>query len=308
MSINSPTRALVTGATGMQGGAVAQALLRTGHHVSAFVRHPESEASRALAEQGIALAVGDLEDLTSLEAASQGHDVVFSVQLPGVDPADPGAEERQARNIVTAAKKAGITQIVHTSVSAVGWREQHPEVTDIDPLMNTYWDQKEAAEEVIRTSGLEHWTIFRPALYMEDFRPPKLAWQFPELPDGKLVIAASLDTPMALICAEDLGAGVAAAVADPDRFHQAEIELAGDVRTFAEIADTITTASVRTVEAVHVSLEDRAERLGAPSAFGHWWDEAVGYPARPEHAERYGLQLTTLQEWAAHQDWTFIAS
>jgi hypothetical protein len=89
-------KVLVTGATGMQGGAVVQALLRAGHPVTALVRNPSAAPAQALAEQGVALVTGDLEDPASLQATSVGHDAVFSVQLAGVDPADPGAEVRQA--------------------------------------------------------------------------------------------------------------------------------------------------------------------------------------------------------------------
>ncbi|GAB2490718.1 NAD(P)H-binding protein [Luteococcus sediminum] len=283
-------------------------MLAAGHHVTGFVRNPDSPAAKALVEQGVALAVGDLDDQASLEAATQGQDAVFSVQMPGVNPADPGSEERQARNLATAAKQAGVTHLVHTSVSAAGWRDQHPEITEIDPLMKDYWDQKEAAEQVVRDSGIEHWTIFRPALYMEDFLLPRLNVQFPKLLEGKLLLGAPIDTPMAMICAEDLGAGVAAAIADPERFDGAQIELAGDVRTWKEIAETISAASGKDVQAAQVSSEDRAEKLGAPSAWGHQWDDRVGYPARPELAEEFGLQMTTFDQWARRQDWSIISA
>lgn len=62
---------------------------------------------------------------------------------------------------------------------------------------------------------------------------------FPDLPQGKLVTAASPQAVMALICSDDFGAAVAAAVAEPGRFHEAEIEFAGDALTHPEIADTL---------------------------------------------------------------------
>ncbi|MDP9798670.1 uncharacterized protein YbjT (DUF2867 family) [Catenuloplanes nepalensis] len=94
MTSENKAKVLITGATGMQGGAAVQALLRAGHPVTAFVRDPSSAAAQALAGHGVALAAGDLDDAASLEAASAGHDAVFSMQMPGVDPADPGAEQR----------------------------------------------------------------------------------------------------------------------------------------------------------------------------------------------------------------------
>ncbi|MEV0106298.1 NmrA family NAD(P)-binding protein [Nocardia sp. NPDC050799] len=308
MTSNDKAKVLVTGATGMQGGAAIKALLRAGHPVTAFVRDPSSAPAQPLAAQGAAIATGNLEDPASLEAAATGHHAVFSVQLAGVDPADPGAEQRQARNIATAAKRAGVAQIIHTSVSATGWRKQHPDIEITDPVMKAYWDEKEAAEDVVRQAGFDHWTILKPAFYMDNYLlPSKLAFQFPELPQGKLVTSASPEAVLVLINADDFGAAVAAAVADPDTFHEAEIELAGDALTHTEIADTLTKATGREITAVFISPEEQAKRVGAPSAWGDTWTDRVGYPARPHHAARYGLTTSTLEQWAARQDWRTLA-
>jgi uncharacterized protein YbjT (DUF2867 family) len=88
---------------------------------------------------------------------------------------------------------------------------------------------------------------------MENFLPPKRDYMFPDLPLGKLVTAASPQAVIALICGEDLGAAVAAAVAEPDKFHEAEIELAGDALTFTEIADTLAKSAGREITAVFAS-------------------------------------------------------
>ncbi|GHA08177.1 hypothetical protein GCM10010372_04380 [Streptomyces tauricus] len=303
MTHNGKAKVLVTGATGMQGGAAVRALLRAGHPVTAFVRNPTSAPAQALARQGVALARGDMDDLASLEAAGAGHDAVFSVQLAGVDPADPGAEQRKARNIATAAQRAGIVQIIHTSVSGTGWRSRHPGYEQ-SALWKAYWGEKEAAEDAIRQSGLDHWTIFKPAFYMDNFLPAKQDPMFPDLPQGRLVTATSPQTKLALINSDDFGAAVAAAVTEPEKFHEAEIEFAGDALTHPEIADTLSKASGREITAVSVSWEEQEQRLGAPAADGQIWNDRVGYPARPHHAARYGLTTTTFEQWAAQQDWT----
>ncbi|MGW0785055.1 NmrA family NAD(P)-binding protein [Streptomyces sp. NPDC002913] len=303
MAHTDKAKVLVTGATGMQGGAAVKALLRAGHPVTAFVRNPSSAPALALAGQSVALATGDMDDLASLEAASAGHDAVFSVQMPGLDPADLGAEQRKARNIATAAKRAGISQILHTSVSGTGWRSQHPGYEQ-SALLKAYWDEKEAAEDAIRQSGLKDWAIFKPAFYMDNFLSPKREYMAPDLPQGKIFTATSPQTKLALINADDLGAAVAAAVAEPAKFHEAEIEFAGDLLTYPEIAEALSKAAGREITAISVSWEDQAQRLGAPSADTEIWNDRVGYPARPHDAARYGLTTTTFEQWAAQQDWT----
>lgn len=72
--------ALVLGATGQQGGAVARALNTKGWVVKALVRDPQGGKAKALAAQGIELRHGDLVDRRSLQAAMADVDAVFSVQ------------------------------------------------------------------------------------------------------------------------------------------------------------------------------------------------------------------------------------
>lgn len=131
---------------------------------------------------------------------------------------------------------------------------------------------------------------------------------FPDLPQGRLVTATSPQTVLALINTADFGAAVAAAVADPDKFHEAEIEFAGDALTHPEIAETMSRAAGREITAVHASWQEQEQRLGAPTADTQVWNDRVGYPARPHHAAHYGLTTTTLEQWASQQDWHIPAT
>ena len=159
-----------------------------------------------------------------------------------------------------------------------------------------------------RQAGINRWTIFKPALYMENFLvPSKRDQQLPDLPQSKLITAASPQTVMALIRADDLGAAVAA-VAEPVKFHEAEIDLAGDALTYTEIAATLSKVAGREITAVFVSREEQEQRIGAPATDSQIWNDHVGYPARPHHAARYGLTTTTFEQWAARQDWHTLAA
>ena len=57
---------LITGVTGQQGGAVAEALQGAGFHLRGLTRKPDSERSAALARQGIDIVKGDLDDEATL--------------------------------------------------------------------------------------------------------------------------------------------------------------------------------------------------------------------------------------------------
>lgn len=108
---------------------------------------------------------------------------------------------------------------------------------------------------------------------------------------------------MAIISADDFGAAVAAAVAKPDKFHEAEIELAGDALTFTKTADALAKATGHEIIAVFASREEQEQRIGAPTTDSQIRNDRVGYPARPHHAARYGMTTTTFAPWAAQQDW-----
>ena len=42
-------------------------------------------------------------------------------------------------------------------------------------------------------------------------------------------------------------------------------------------------------------------------AYRRYRTDRVGYPARPHHADRYGLTTTTFEQWAAHHDLSTLA-
>jgi len=68
-------RALVTGATGKVGHAVALALLARGDHVRALVRNPDK--ARRLLPAEVELAEGDVTDEASVRQAIEGSELVF---------------------------------------------------------------------------------------------------------------------------------------------------------------------------------------------------------------------------------------
>ena len=63
---------LITGVTGKQGGAVAQALQGTGFNLRGLTRTPDSQRAAALARNGIDMVKGDLDDEATLRRALAG--------------------------------------------------------------------------------------------------------------------------------------------------------------------------------------------------------------------------------------------
>src|SRR4051795_7450258 len=86
---------LITGVTGNQGGAVAQALQGTGFHLRGLTRKPDNERAAALARHGVDIVKGDLDDDATLRRALDGAWGVFGVQNTGEAGVERGRGARQ---------------------------------------------------------------------------------------------------------------------------------------------------------------------------------------------------------------------
>ncbi|GII84957.1 NmrA family transcriptional regulator [Sphaerisporangium siamense] len=282
---------LVTGATGRQGGAVARALLDEGVPVRALVRDPRRAAH--LAGLGAELAVGDLNDPASLKAAATGARGVFSVQTLDLADVRGDAERVHGRNLVEAAREAGVGQFVHTSVSGAG--DSRPED---GPYMRHYSASKAYVGGLLRQDGgFASWTELRPAFFMENFIRP--SFLFANGVEDRFLTALRPETRLSLIAVRDIGTAAAAAFRDPAAFHGAIIELAGDRLSMTEIAAVLSEVWGTTIEPPDLTPE-QALAQGLPEAFvrSQEWMNEGGNPARPEHTRAFGLPTTTFRAWA----------
>ncbi|GAB3824337.1 NmrA/HSCARG family protein [Dactylosporangium cerinum] len=219
---------LVIGATGQQGGATARQLLDRGRSVHALVRDADSPAARALQLAGAGLVVGDLDDPVSLRTAMEGVHGVFLVLTMMVGPRisleGVVAEERRGKTVADLARDAGVEHLVYSSLNGAGARSGIP-----------YYESKARIEEHIHATGLRA-TVLRPVSFMDNFA----TYNRPVLEDGELVVnlAVRPELPMQLISVRDIGAFAAIAFDRPDQFVGRTVEIAGDVLTPPEIAET----------------------------------------------------------------------
>ncbi|MBP2337551.1 uncharacterized protein YbjT (DUF2867 family) [Saccharothrix coeruleofusca] len=279
---------LVTGATGTQGGAVARALLAQGSAVRALVRDPAAARAKALEALGADLVAGDLDDSASLVAAATGARAVFSVQTHGVD--DPDREVRHGRNLVEAAKAAGVPQFVHTSVYGAGAHRATPGWGE-GKWDEHYWESKAHTQDLVREAGFRHWTLLKPAAFMESLT----GWTplFGQWWEGGFVTAMREDTLIPLVAVNDIGTAAAGAFAEPERFHGVELDLAGDLLTVGGIAATLSRALGREIPVLP------PDGLDPAIVTLHEWMNVVDTPVRPEHAHALGLPTTDFATWAA---------
>jgi dihydroflavonol-4-reductase len=149
-------RALVTGATGKVGHAIASALLDRGDSVRALVRDPKGAAS--ILPAGIEPIRGDVTERESIAAAVEGCELVFnSMGMPEQWVRDEAIFDRVnavgSQQVAIAAKRAGVRRFVHTSTHDVfhadrGERFDETMVADY-PKGTAYERSKQHAEELV---------------------------------------------------------------------------------------------------------------------------------------------------------------
>lgn len=284
---------LVTGATGQQGGAVARALVAAGTPVHALVRDPGSGRARALADLGVRLVRGDLDEPESLKPVLDGARGLFSVQTPDFTNLGGDTEVDRARTLAAAAAAVGVPQIVHTSASGA------TRIIDEDrwgSFVGHAFRVKTLTEDALREAGAASTTILRPSAFMENFLAP--SYFYAPGSTEKILVGYDIDVPQAFVAVADIAAAAAAAFADPRRFDAVELELAGDRLSLRAAAATLSRVWGRPI----TLPESRAAAFadGLPEVF----QQSQGYlsahpaPAFPEYLRAFGLPATPLEEWA----------
>lgn len=230
---NSPV--LVFGATGQQGGSVADALLKAGKPVRALVRDPASDKAAALGARGVELIQGDMADPATIRRAMAGALGVFSVQTssPGGEISDAD-EVRYGISIADLAVQAGVRHLVYTSVCSISGAE-------VEPTGMGHFDSKREIEAHVRALPLT-WTIVRPVTFMEMLTMPGFG-----LGEGRFTFFMRPDQAMQFLAVEDVGKFVVPILADPGRFGGQTIELASDTVTGAQIGEAFSRTAGRPI-------------------------------------------------------------
>lgn len=275
---------LVTGATGQQGGAVARALLAKGQQVRVMTRHPEKAAS--LAKAGAEVVQGDLTNRAILQMALRGVHGVFAMST-WVEEGMEG-EVRQGTMLADAAKQAGITHYVYTSVGSAHRNTGIP-----------HFDSKWKVEQHIRQIGLPA-TILRPVWFMENFT----TFAKPSA-EGVIMLPMKPARKLAMVALKDIGEFGAAAFLRPNDFLGQAIDLAGDELTMPETAAQLTHAMGRPIRFQEFPMEQAEAAMGHDLTTMFRWFNEVGYAIDiPTLKQTFQMPLTTFAEWIKTVDWT----
>lgn len=229
----------VTGASGHLGRLVVEDLLARGvpaGDLAVVVRSPEKVAD--LATRGVQVRTADYTDAQALTAALAGTE-----RLLLVSSSEVGRRVEQHRNVIEAARTAGVALLAYTSIlradtSGMALAAEHL-----------------ATEQAIRESGLP-FAFLRNGWYLENYTgnlAPALQFGtiYGSAGEGRIAAAARADY-----------AAAAAAVLTGDGYQNTVHELGGDRPfTMAELAATVAAVAGKPVTYTDVPVEEYAKIL-----------------------------------------------
>jgi nucleoside-diphosphate-sugar epimerase len=152
----------VTGATGFTGGHLAQYLAGRGDEVRALVRPRSRERfdRSPLPAKGATAVDGDLMDAASVRRAADGVEVVYHIAATYREAGQPDSAYRAinvegTKNVLEAARAAGVRRVVHCSTGGVHGHIENPPATEDAPFNpgDVYQETKLAAEKLAREFG-----------------------------------------------------------------------------------------------------------------------------------------------------------
>lgn len=229
---------VVTGATGHLGRLIVESLLRRGVPAGEIVALGRDTGKLAdLAGRGVVTRRADYTDPASLRAAFAGAE-----KLMFVSGSEVGQRETQHRNVVAAAREAGVGLVVYTSIA------------NADRSSMILAGEHLATEREIAAAGLPY-VILRNGWYLENYTdqlPTYLQYGVTGAAgDGRVSAATRADFAEAAAAALT-GAGEAGRV----------YELGGEAFTLTELAEELSRQTGRSVGYTDLPTEKYAEVLG----------------------------------------------
>jgi len=299
----------VTGATGAQGGGLVRAILADpggGFAVRAITRDVDSDKAKALARAGAEVVAGNVDDEASLAKALAGaHGAYFVTFFWG--HLSPEKEAAEARNMARAAKTAGITHAIWSTLEDT--RRWVPLSDNRMPtLMGKYkvphFDAKGESNHFFTDDGVPT-TFLLTSFYWDNLihfgMGPKKG------PDGKLAITLPMgEKRLSGIAAEDIGRCAYGIFKGGAEFVGKTVGIAGEHVTGSEMAAALGRALGQEVR-YNAVTPAQYRGFGFPGAddlgnmfqfYADFEDYFTG--ARPlSVARKLNPALQTFAQWAA---------
>jgi uncharacterized protein YbjT (DUF2867 family) len=281
---------LVTGATGQQGGAVARALLSSGHRVKALTRKPDSDGARQLAAAGAEIVAGDLGDSASVVEAASDVDTMFL--MGNSYEAGIAEETRQGILAADAAKTAGIGHLIYSSVADADKNTGIP-----------HFESKYLVEQHVAGLGIPY-TISAPVAFMENVVAP---WSIGALSRGTHAFAMPAKRVLQLVALADIGAFVAALVERRERVFGKRFDIAGHELSGEDQARILAQAIGRPIGYHEIPIAAARQQSEDAALMFEWFDR-VGYDVdiAALHRDFQEVRWHSFADWTRAFDWSVL--
>ncbi|CAB4407737.1 unnamed protein product [Rhizophagus irregularis] len=250
---------VVAGATGSQGGSVANALLDTGlYRVRALTRKTDSDKAKALASKGAEVFKCDLSIKENVKNALSGADIAWIVTNfldPSISGENPQEEERIGKMIADVAKEVGLNWLFYSSLpdTTTGSGGKYSNIIE--------FDGKNRVEQYIRKLGIPNVTFIYVCFYNQNFASEIV----PFIPNDKGEIEIVIpyveenDSILLVDVVNDAGPIVAKVIEEgPAKWNGRKVPVAAENVTFKHITDVLTKVTGKTHKLRTINDEDIA--------------------------------------------------
>jgi NADH dehydrogenase len=285
---------LVVGATGLVGRAVAQQLRKQACDVRALVRggvtHP---GATSLSQAGVSIVPGDLRDPLAVAGACRDVDTIVctatSMPAAGGD-ALQRVDQDGVLGLIAAAEHAGVRRFVYTSFSS--------NIRVDSPLTLA----KRSCEARLAASPIQS-VILQPSFFMEVWLGPQLGF---DAARAQARIYGDGKAGVSYVSASDVAAFAVSAATAPGELREV-LQIGGPepvpqldvVAVFERLSGrrfVLEHVPIQALEVQHQSA-DPLQKTFAALMMAYAFGDAV--PKARQTAARYGVQLTTIEDYAA---------
>jgi uncharacterized protein YbjT (DUF2867 family) len=236
----------IMGATGSQGGGLAQAILNDpngGFAVRAITRDVNSEKAKALKAKGAEVVAADIDDVESLKKAFAGAYGVYGVTFFWAH-FSPEKENQGATNIANAAKAAGVQHVIWSTLEDT--RKLVPLSDNRMPTLQgkykvPHFDAKGEVDHVFTDLGLPV-TFLLTSFYWDNMYMFKLGAPM-KTPDGTHLMTLPMgDKKLSGIASEDIGACAYGIFKKGKEYIGKTVGIAGEHLTVSQMAEKVSKA------------------------------------------------------------------
>jgi uncharacterized protein YbjT (DUF2867 family) len=231
---------LVFGATGDQGFPLLRRLIAEGYTPIAALRDPDRLKGGEFDK--VQTVKADIETPDSLPKACEGADAI-AMHLPFIFDRDLALS--YGKNIVDAAKAAGVKKIVFNTSCFVADRE----------LGLSAHDGRFAIEQYMEASGVP-FTVFRPVVFMDNI---VRVWTKPSIvKNGVFGYPAGPDLKISWICLHDVASFMVHALGNAELDGQKILIGGPEALTGSEVAERLSQAAGKTITFESLTPDDYA--------------------------------------------------